>query len=49
MKTGKLVLGFKTLVRRNNQMQYVNHGWILVDKKKKKTETKHVRNNEKTE
>lgn len=36
MKTGEMVLGFKTLVRHNNQMQYVNLGWILVQKKKKK-------------
>lgn len=31
-----MILGFKTLVRHNNQMQYVNLGWILVQKKKQK-------------
>jgi len=46
MKTGEMVLGSKTLVRHNNQMQYVNLGWILVQKTKTKTfETKHIRNN----
>ena len=45
MKTGEMVLGFKTLVRHNNQMQYVNLGWILVQKKQKAFETKHIRNN----
>jgi hypothetical protein len=44
-----MALAFKTLVRHNNQMQYVNLGWILVQKTKTKTsETKYIRNNKKT-
>lgn len=35
MKTGEMILGFKTLVRPNDQMQYVTLAWILVQKKKK--------------
>lgn len=42
MKTAEMVLGFKTLVRHNNQMQYVNLGWILVQKKNTK---KHLKPN----
>lgn len=44
MKTGEMILGFKTLVRPNDQMQYVTLAWILVQKKKT-LETKHIRNN----
>lgn len=43
MKTGEMILGFKTLVRHNNQMQYVNLGWILVQKTKK--QKKHLKLN----
>lgn len=40
MKTGEMILVFKTLVRHNNQMHYENLSWILVQKNKKQKHLK---------